>query len=98
MKYDMKALDRSLSTHIKEASPVVQAITKPETSDRMLRMAVSLREAAEQAEATDLDSVCLVFVERGPDRFVTMRSAIDQGKYTLSGALSAAQIDILSEQ
>jgi hypothetical protein len=98
MTYDMTALDVAIATHIKAGSPVVQAITKPETSERMLRMAVSLREAAEQAEAGDLDSVCLVFVERGTDRFVTTRSAIDQGKYTLSGALSAAQIDILSEQ
>ena len=77
---------------------MIQAITKPETSERMLRMAVCLREAADLAEAGNLDSICLVFVERGPDRFVTTKATVDQGPFTLLGGLAAAQADILKQE
>ena len=77
---------------------MIQSIEKPKASKRMLNMAARLRDVASQAEAGDLDSICLVFVERGPDRFVTTRAAFDQGAFTLLGGLVAAQAGIIKQE
>jgi ornithine carbamoyltransferase len=77
---------------------MIQLIEKPKVSKRMIRMAALLRQAADQAEAGHLESICLVFVERGPKWSVRTRCAIDRGKFTMLGALAAAQAGIIQHE
>ena len=77
---------------------MIHEIQKPKASERMVRIAVALRGVADMADAGQLDSICLVFVERGPDRFVTTRTAFDQGHFTLLGGLAVAQAEIISKE
>ena len=77
---------------------MIHEIQKPKASERMISMAARLREVADMADAGQLDSVCLVFVERGPDRFVTTRTAFDQGHFTLLGGLAVAKAEIISKE
>ena len=77
---------------------MIHEIEKPKASERMISMAARLREVADMADAGQLDSICLVFVERGPDRFVTTRASVDQGAFTLLGGLAVAQAEIISKE
>ena len=72
-------------------------VPRPKASSHMVENAKRLRQAADRAEAGELESICLVFVERGPERFVTTIRSIDSGPFTMVGALVEAQRQILLE-